>query len=134
MVADSFGAIALMTATPAKPRPIPSRPPAMPVATDSPMTCPTIRLLRQPRALSVPNSGTRRVTAASVSRLATANAAIRASAASHPPRAPASFAALAAEPVISLAKSAELVAVACGSRCPISRWTAPILAALAAAT
>ena len=85
--------------------------------TDSPSTWPTIRRLRQPSALSVPNSGTRRDTAAMVSRLATANAAISTSTASHLPSTPASLAALAADPVISLARSAELVTVACGSRC-----------------
>ena len=83
----------------------------MPVLTDSPSTWPTIRLLRQPSAFSVPNSGTRRATAAMVSRLATANAAISTSTASHLPRSLASLAALAADPVISLARSAELVTV-----------------------
>ena len=102
--------------------------------TDSPSTWPTIRRLRQPSALSVPNSGTRRATAAMVSRLATANAAISTSTASHLPSAPASLAALAADPVISLARSEELVTVACGSSCAISFCTAPMSAALAAAT
>src|SRR5579862_2416563 len=133
-VADSRGATWSMIATPAKPRPTPTRPPRMPVVTDSPKTWATIRLLRQPRALSVPNSGTRRATAAMVSRLATANAAIRTSTASHLPSAPASLAALAADPVISLARSDELVTVACGSRCRISPWTAAMSAALAAVT
>ena len=36
--------------------------------------------------------------------------------------------------MISLARSAELVTVACGSRCRISFWTTPTPAALAAAT
>ena len=106
----------------------------MPVLTDSPSSWPTIRLLRQPSAFSVPNSGTRRATAAMVSRLATANAAISTSTASHFPSAPASLAALAADPVISLARSEELVTVACGSRCSISACTAPMSAALAAVT
>ncbi len=44
------------------------------------------------------------------------------------------MAALAADPVISLARSEELVTVACGSRCRISRCTAPMSAALAAVT
>ena len=69
-----------------------------------------------------------------VSRLATPNAAISTSTASHFPRAPASLAALAADPVTSLARSAELVTVACGSRCWISRCTAPMSTALAAVT
>ena len=90
-VADSFGAIVSMMATPAKPRPTPRTPPMMPMPTDSPSTWLTIRLLRQPSALSVPNSGTRRATAARVSRLATANAAISTSTASHLPRARASW-------------------------------------------
>jgi hypothetical protein len=109
-------------------------PPMMPVVTDSPSTWLTIRPLRQPSAFSVPNSGTRRATAAMVSRLATANAAISTSTASHLPRAPASLAALAADPVISLARSLELVTVAFGSRCWISLRTAPMSAALAAVT
>ena len=82
------------------------------MTTDSPSTWPTIRLLRQPRAFSVPNSGIRRATAASVSRHATANAAISTSIASHGPSAPASLATLATDPVISLARCAELVTAA----------------------
>ena len=82
----------------------------------------------------MPNSGTRRATAAMVSRLATANAAIRTRTASHLPRAPASLAAPAADPVISLARSAELVTVAAGRRCSISCCTVPISVALAALT
>ena len=82
----------------------------------------------------MPDSGTRRATAAMVSRLATANAAIRTRTASHAPSAPASLAALAADPVISLARSAELVTVACGSRCWISCWTVAMPDALAAVT
>src|SRR5579872_5312574 len=133
-VADSLGAILSMIATPAKPRPTPARPPMTPVVTDSPRTWLTIRLLRQPRAFSVPNSGTRRATAAMVSRLATANAAIRTRTASHLPSAPASLAVLAADPVISLARSDELVTVAFGSRCWISLCTVAMSAALAADT
>src|SRR5262249_42084924 len=50
-LADSFGAIVSMMATPARPRPTPSAPPMMPMPTDSPSTWLTIRLLRQPSAL-----------------------------------------------------------------------------------
>ena len=56
------------------------------MAIDSPITWAITRRLRQPSAFSVPNSATRRETAAIVSRLATANAAISTSTASHRPR------------------------------------------------
>ena len=103
-MADSFGAIAVMIAAPAKPRPTPAAPPMMPMATDSPITWAMIRRVRQPSALSVPNSRTRRATAAIVSRLATANAAISTRIDSHLPRSLASLAVLDSDPVTSLAR------------------------------
>ena len=133
-MADSFGAILVMIAAPATPRPTPTAPPMMPMVTDSPSTWATIRRLRQPSALSVPNSRTRRATAAMVSRLATANAAISTSTDSHRPRSLASRSALVSEPVTWLARLAEVVTVALGSSREISFWTAEMSAALAAAT
>jgi hypothetical protein len=58
----------------------------MPMPMDSPRTWPMIRRLRQPSALSVPNSRTRRATADMLSRLASRKAAARTAAASHLPR------------------------------------------------
>ena len=54
---------------------MPAAAPAMPIARVSPMTWAVIWPLRQPSALRVPNSRTRRATAARVSKLATATAA-----------------------------------------------------------
>ena len=104
------------------------------MATDSPMTCRTIRRLRQPRAFSVPNSRTRRDTAAIVSRLATRNAAISTMIASHLPRLLARLEVLASEPVTSLARSLELVTVDDGTALEISLDTESTLAALVAET
>jgi hypothetical protein len=80
MVADSLGAMASTRAAPAKPMAVPKTAPMMPVAADSLMIWLTIRLAGHPRALRVPSSRTRRLTAAAVSRLATAKAARRAAA------------------------------------------------------
>ena len=98
------------------------------------MTWPMTRRLRQPRAFSVPNSLTRRDTAAIVSRLATANAATSTAIASHLPRLLARLEALAREPVTWLARSPEVVTVAVGSWLLIDCCTALMSAALAAAT
>ena len=93
-----------------------------------------IRVLRQPSAFSVPNSRTRRDTAATVSRLATATAAASTRTDSQRPRSPASRAVLASEPVTSLARLAEVVTVAFGISREISRASAGTTAALDAAT
>ena len=98
------------------------------------MTWATIRRLRQPSALSVPNSRTRRDTAAMVSRLAMANAAISTRTDSHRPSSLASLAVLAREPVTWLARLDAVVTVAPGSSLEISFCTAGIWAALAAVT
>src|SRR6266536_3064275 len=98
------------------------------------MTWAMIRVLRQPNALSVPNSRTRRVTAATVSRLATATAVASTRTDSQRPRSSASFAVLDREPVTWLARLAEVVTVALGIRREISFATAGTTAALAAAT
>ena len=90
--------------------------------------------LRQPSALSVPNSRTRRPTAAMVSRLAMANAAIRTAIASHRPSSLARLAVLDSEPVTALARLEEVLTVADGTRAEISCCTAGISAELAAAT
>ena len=100
----------------------------------SPITWPTMRRLRQPRAFSVPNSLTRRDTAAMVSRLAIANAATSTTIASHLPRLLARLEALASDPVTWLARSLEVVTVALGSWPLIACCTAVMSAALAAAT
>ena len=106
----------------------------MPMVTDSPSTWATIRRLRQPSALSVPNSRARRDTAAIVSRLATANAAISTRTDSHLPRSLASLAELDTDPVTWLARLEAVVTVAPGSSLEISFWTAGMSAALAAVT
>ena len=133
-VAVSGGASRDTSAAPAKPSTIPPSPPMMPVVTDSPSTWPTIRLLRQPSALSVPNSRTRRDTAEMVSRLASMKAAARTAIASHLPRLRARLEALASEPVTSLARSLEVVTVALGVTCVISLDTVEIMVELLAAT
>ena len=92
----------------------------MPMTIDSPITWRTIRQLGQPNALSVPNSRTRRVTAAMVSRLASRNAATSTAIASHLPRLLARLAALASDPVTSLARLLDVVTVALGSSPEIS--------------
>ena len=107
---DSF----VTSSAPAKPSPTPITPPMRPSVTDSPMTWPTMRRLRQPIAFSVPNSRTRRETADRVSRLASRNAAISTAMASHLPRLLARLEALDSEPVTSLARSAEVVTVSEG--------------------
>ncbi len=104
------------------------------MATVSPITWATIRRVRQPRALSVPNSRTRRDTAAIVSKLASRNATTRTVTSSQAPRFLARLAVLDSDPVTSLARSLELVTVAAGSSALTSRCTAAISAELAAAT
>ena len=106
----------------------------MPSVIDSPITWPITRRLRQPRALSVPNSRVRRDTAARVSRLASRNAAIRTAIASHLPRLLARLDALARDPVTSLARSADVVTVTPCTVFWISFCTAAISAELSAAT
>jgi hypothetical protein len=78
--------------------------------------------------------GARRVTAAMVSRLATAKAATRTRTDSQVPRSLASLAALAMEPVTSLARLLAVSMVVSGSRVAISLCTAGMSAALAAVT
>src|SRR5580700_6502421 len=133
-VADSGGATLRMIAAPANPRPTPAAAPTMPMATDSPSTWPMIRRDRQPIAFSVPNSADLRVTAAMVSRLATTNAAIRASTDSHFPRSLTSVAALDTDPVTWLARLLAVVTVSPGSSPEISFCTVGMSAALAADT
>ena len=98
------------------------------------MTCAIIRRERQPSALSVPNSRTRRATAAIVSRLATANAAINTRTDSHRPRSLASLAVLDRDPLTWLARLAAVVTVSPGSSFLISACTAGMTAALVAVT
>jgi hypothetical protein len=98
------------------------------------MTWAVIRPLRQPSALSVPNSRTRRPTAATVSRLATATEPSSASPASQVPRLLASCAVVFSDPATLLARLAELVTVADGSSREIAPVTAATSAALAACT
>ena len=115
-------------------RTAPPSPPAMPMTTASPSTCDTIRRLRQPSALRVPNSRTRRLTPESVRRLATATAAISAAIASQVPSWSASFEALASEPLTWSARSWAVVTVAPGTVALISFLTAAICVALVALT
>ena len=89
----------------AMPSATPITAPTMPCTMDSPSTWPTMRRLFQPSALSVPNSRTRRETAETVSRLATAKEAIRAATASHLPSRSASVEALESEPLTWPARS-----------------------------
>ena len=93
-----------------------------------------MRRLFQPIAFSVPNSRTRRDTAAIVSRLASRNAATRTASASHLPRLLARLEALDSEPVTSLARSLEVVTVSPGSALEISLWTRAMADELLAAT
>src|SRR5215467_10659497 len=133
-VAVSGGASRDTSAAPAKPSTMPPSPPMMPMVIDSPSTWPTIRLLRQPSALSVPNSRTRRDTADIVSRLASRKAAARTATASHLPRLRARLEALASDPVTSLARSLEVVTLAVGATRVNSLDTVLIMVALLAAT
>ena len=98
------------------------------------MTCAMIRRPRQPSALSVPNSRTRRETAAIVRITATVNAAISTRIGSHRPRSSASFAVEESEPVISLARLLGVVIVADESSLAISCCTAGMSAVLSAVT
>ena len=93
-----------------------------------------MRRLFQPSAFSVPNSRTRRDTAASVSRLASRNAAMRTAIASHLPRLLARLDALDSDPVTSLARSLEVVTVSEGSAFLISLETVLMAEELLAAT
>ncbi len=106
----------------------------MPIVTASPITWPMILRLFQPSALRVPNSRTRRDTAAMVSRLASRNAATSTAMASHLPRLLARLEALDSEPVTSLARSAEVVTVYEGSALEISSETVAMAEELSAAT
>ena len=112
--------MAWISAAPPMPTSTPAAPPMRPMTSDSPMICRRIRPLRQPIALSVPNSRTRRVTADIVSRLARPNAAASTATASHLPRLLARLEALDSEPVTSLARSLEVVTVALGRAAEIS--------------
>src|SRR5580692_2788248 len=132
--ADRAGAIAETIAAPANPSATPTRPPMTPTVTDSPMTWPITRRLRQPSAFSVPNSRTRRDTADIVSRLASRNAAISTAIASHLPRLFARLDALDSDPVTSLARSADVVTVDPGTAFWISFCTAEMADELSAAT
>ena len=98
------------------------------------MTWAMIRRPRQPSALSVPNSRTRRATAAIVSSTATANAATSTRIDSHLPRSSASFAAEVSEPVTWFARLLGVVICAVGSSLAISCCTVAISAALEAVT
>ena len=82
----------------------------------------------------MPNSRTRRETADTVSRLATAKAAISAATASQVPRRSASVEALDSEPLTWLARSSEVVTVALGRISLISALTVAMSFALAACT
>src|SRR5216683_401529 len=132
-VALRGGAILATRAAPPNPTPTPAAPPRIPMTTDSPITWATTRRLRQPRALSVPNSRTRRDTAAMVSRLASRKAAMSTATASHLPRLLARLAVLASDPETSLARSLDVVTVADGSSLLIACCTLLICAALVAA-
>src|SRR6202034_1318962 len=134
VVAVSGGARACTSAAPPKPSATPAAPPIRPMASASPMIWLRIRRLRQPRALSVPNSRTRRDTADTVSRLARPNAAASTATASHLPRLLARLEALDSDPVTSLARSLDVVTVAVGSAFEISADAALISEALAADT
>ncbi len=123
-----------MTAAPAKPSPMPSAAPSTPTARDSPITWAMILRPRQPSALSVPNSRTRRATAAMVSSTATANAAISTRMDSHLPRSSASRAADVTEPLTSLARLLGVVIVALGRILAISFCTASMAVPLTAVT
>src|SRR5262249_26917646 len=128
------GAPAVIPAARKTPTPPPAAPPITPMASDSPITCATIRRDRQPSALSVPKSRTRLATAAIVSRLATVKAEMSTRTDSQRPRSLASLAVLDSDPVTCLARLDALVTVAFGSRLSISCCTAGILAALVAVT
>ena len=132
--AVSGGASLVTSDAPAMPSTTPATPPMMPMAIDSPITWPMIRRLRQPSALSVPNSRTRRATAAIVSRLASRNAATSTATASHLPRLSARLAALDSDPVTSPARLLDVVTVALGRIVEISLATPLMLEALSAAT
>ncbi len=82
----------------------------------------------------MPNSHTRRLTAAIVSRLATANAAMRTRIESHRPRSSASRAVLDSDPVTWLARLEAVFTVSPGSSFLISFCTAGMSDALAAVT
>ena len=112
----------------------PAAPPMIPMTSASPMTWRMIRRLVQPRALSVPNSRTRRDTADTVRMLASPNAAASTATASHLPRLLASVAALDSDPLTWLARSLDVVTVAFGSAREISPATAAMSVALAADT
>jgi hypothetical protein len=133
-VAVSLGAMALMIAAPASPRPTPTAAPSRPTTADSPMTWATIRRPRQPSALSVPNSDTRRDTAAIVSSTATAKAATSTRTDSHLPRSSASFAVDVSDPVTSLARLLGDVTSASGRALATGACSAGMSAALAAVT
>src|SRR5207244_1384722 len=115
---DAFraGATQVIRPAPAKPRPTPAAAPNTPVVTDSAMIWPVTRRVGQPRALSVPNSRTRRDTEVMVRRLAIANAAASTAIDSHRPRLSASSAVSASEPVTALARLSAVVTVAVGTR------------------
>ncbi len=113
---------------------MPSAPPRRPVTTASPTTWPVTRRERQPSALRVPNSRTRRATADEVSRPATRNAAARTTTDSHRPTVTASPEAVDRDPDTVSARSSEVVTVASGtvlrtalftasSCCASSAWT-----------
>jgi hypothetical protein len=104
------------------------------MAIDSPMTWATIRLPGQPIAFRVPNSRTRRDTAAIVRITATAKAAISTMTESHLPRSLASLAVELSDPVISLARLLGVVIVADGKSLAISCCTDPMSDALSALT
>ena len=98
------------------------------------MTWAMIHRPRQPSALSVPNSRTRRATAAMVSSTATANAAMSTRTDSHLTRSSVSRAAAVTEPLTWLARLLGVVTVALGRTLAISLPTAPMAVPLAAVT
>ena len=104
----------VMSQAPPQPSATPMTPPAMPCTTDSPSTCPTMRRLRQPSALRVPNSRTRRETADTVSRLATRKAATRAARPATCRAGRRGSEALESEPLTWSARSSAVVTVALG--------------------
>ena len=106
---------ALKTATAPAPSTSPAMPPSSPWKSDSPATWPTTRRLRQPIALSVPNSRVRRPTPLTVSRMASANAAASTASDSQRPRLPTRSDAVDSDPLTEPARSSWVLTVASGS-------------------
>ena len=124
-----------LTATAAiNPRTIPSRPPAMPVTSDSPATWRTTIRCVHPSAFSVPSSRTRLPTDESASSAARRNAAAAATIARTTPRLCERFDASTSEPLIWSATCFELATWASGSAVWIAFCTLPTAALSVART